>query len=93
MDDKVINERMYDEAELVMFTTSFPCNPRPFVQRLHDLVFAGDGGIITANQVKACLWILNAMAYGQMAKIDMSDEWTRLRQAFNAGDWEYMGGA
>ena len=55
---------------------AFPCNPRPFARALSDLL--ANGYAIDSDECKAVLWILNAQSYGQMARIDLCDEYGRL---------------
>jgi hypothetical protein len=68
---------------MALTSAAFPCNPRPFALRINELC-NGNSGAITSDEAKACLWILNAMAYGQMAEIDMCDEWSRLNKALTS---------
>lgn len=56
----------------------FPCNPIPFATGLADLVRERGTDAIESDDAKKVLWVLMAQAYGQMAVIDMSDEWQRL---------------
>jgi len=60
---------------------SFPCNPIPFATALaaHVREFGTDS--IKDDKAKAILWILMGQAYGQLATIDMSDEWDRLSKS------------
>lgn len=57
-----------------MFDESFPVNPKPFAKALFEF----DSGSITSNDAKRILWVLMAQAYGQLAEIDLHDEWRRL---------------
>ena len=59
---------------------AFPCNPIPFARRIEALVKERGSDAIKSDEVKACLWILNAQAYGQMGEIDLHDEWSRLEK-------------
>lgn len=55
---------------------SFPCNPIPFANRIATLVRErGTDSIRNDQDVKACLWILMAQAYGQYGTIDLDKEW------------------
>ena len=56
----------------------FPCNPIPFAAGLTELVRMEGSDSIQSDEAKAILWILMAQAYGQSAKIDLADEWSRL---------------
>lgn len=58
--------------------TSFPINPIPFSNAISDFVRENGTNSIQSDEAKAILWVLIAMAYGQMASIDLSDEWNRL---------------
>ena len=59
-------------------STSFPCNPIPFANGLAEHVSANGTDSIESDQAKRILWILMAQAYGQIATIDLCDEWRRL---------------
>jgi|TARA_R110000824_G_scaffold25085_3_gene87678 hypothetical protein len=63
-----------------MFSSSFPINPIPFANGVSEMVMNGGTDAIKSNEVKRVLWVLMAQAYGQMATIDLSDEWERLYQ-------------
>ena len=57
---------------------SFPCNPIPFANGLADLVRGRGTDSIKSDDAKRILWVLMGQAYGQLATIDLSDEWDRL---------------
>lgn len=57
---------------------SFPCNPIPFANALADHVREFHTDSIKTDDAKKILWILMGQAYGQMATIDLNDEWDRL---------------
>jgi len=61
-----------------MFSPSFPINPIPFANGISEMVMNGGTDTIESDEVKKVLWVLMAQAYGQMATIDLSDEWSRL---------------
>ena len=65
--------------EAQYWNVSFPCNPIPFANRIATLVRErGTDSIKNDKDVKACLWILMAQAYGQLATIDLGKEWCDL---------------
>ena len=57
---------------------SFPCNPIPFANALSELVRENGTDSIKGRDAKRVLWILMSQAYGQMATIDLSEEWCTL---------------
>lgn len=61
-----------------IFCEAMPCNPIPFARGLAALVSEKGTDAIKSDAAKRILWVLMAQAYGQMAKIDLSDEWSRL---------------
>jgi hypothetical protein len=63
-----------------MFDTSFPVNPIPFANGISELVMNGDTEDIKSDQARAMLWVLMAQSYGQMATVDLSEEWQRLHK-------------
>ena len=64
-----------------MFSPCFPCNPLPFAKGLGDLVRERGTDSIQSDEAKAILWVLIAQAYGQLATIDLYEEWRRLDKA------------
>ena len=64
-----------------MFSSSFPCNPIPFAQGLAELVKSEGTDSIKGDTAKSILWVLMAQAYGQLATVDLCDEWQRLDKA------------
>jgi hypothetical protein len=67
-------DRVYDAIE----DDSFPGNPIPFANGLADHVREHGTDSIRSDDAKRILWILMGQAYGQVAKIDLVDEWNRL---------------
>ena len=61
-----------------MFNSSFPVNPIPFANGISEIVMNEGTDAIQSDEVKKVLWELMAQAYGQMATIDLCDEWSRL---------------
>jgi hypothetical protein len=58
--------------------SAFPCNPIPFANGLAEHVKDHGTDSIKSDQAKRILWILMSQAYGQLATIDLCDEWDRL---------------
>ena len=62
----------------------FPCNSIPFLTRLREILDENktNGLAILPDDAKlkarACMWVLMGQLYGQMATIDLSDEWDSL---------------
>lgn len=59
-------------------SSSFPCNPIPFANGLAELVRERGTDAIRSPDAQKILWILMAQSYGQLAKIDLCDEWDKL---------------
>ncbi len=57
---------------------SFPVNPIPFANGLADHVREHGTDSIKSDDAKRILWILMGQAYGQLAMIDLCEEWDRL---------------
>ena len=57
---------------------SFPCNPIPFANGLAELVRERGTDAIRSPDAQRILWILMAQSYGQLATIDLCDEWSKL---------------
>lgn len=62
---------------------AFPCNPRPFANGINAGCAEHGTDWIRTDQAKRILFILIAQSYGQLARIDLADEWDRL---FGAAD-------
>ena len=62
--------------ERAIFLYALPVNPKPFVRRLGELL--DEGQTILDDDVRAVLWIINMMAFGQIATISMTEEYRRL---------------
>jgi hypothetical protein len=73
------------EPEKAMFLSAFPVNPRPFLHRIQEIINLEGTETIKSDKVKACLWVLNAQAYGQLATIDLCKEWDNLNKTLNGG--------
>jgi hypothetical protein len=74
------------EPEKAMFLSAFPVNPRPFLHRINEVIKLEGTDAIKSDKVKACLWVLNAQAYGQLATIDLCKEWDNLNKTLNGGE-------
>lgn len=69
---------MNDRLQTAMFDNCFPCNPIPFANGLAEHVRKHGADSIKSDEAKRILWVLMAQAYGQLASIDLSSEWSRL---------------
>lgn len=69
---------MKDNVYTAIESESFPCNPIPFANGLADHVRENGSDSIKSDEAKRILWILMGQAYGQLATIDLCDEWDRL---------------
>lgn len=79
-----IEKLLKDPVYTAFDSESFPCNPIPFATALatHVREFGTDS--IKSDDAKRILWILMGQAYGQLATIDMCDEWDRLSKSGGA---------
>ena len=78
--DKPLDNAMEQQAVEAFRSECFPCNPRPFAKVLGEIVAREGTDAIKSDRAKTVLWILMAQAYGQLAVIDMHDEWCRLER-------------
>ncbi len=78
--EKLLKDRVYT----AFADGSFPGNPIPFATALatHVREFGTDS--IKSDDAKKILWILMTQAYGQLATINLSDEWDRLEKTTRA---------
>lgn len=75
-----MTDQQRNNLTTAMFSSSFPINPIPFANGLSEMVMNEGTDAIESNDAKRILWVLMAQAYGQLATIDLSDEWERLYQ-------------
>jgi hypothetical protein len=65
----------------------FPCNSLPFLCRMVAILqenSTNNPGPLSPSpkaDYDACLWIVMGQAHGQMATINLNDEWDRLNKA------------
>ena len=69
--------------EKAMFQLSLPCNPIPFANRIIELIKENGTDFIKSDECKACLFILNSLAYSQLFSIDSITEYTKLNKTLN----------
>ena len=70
--------------EEAFMSKSFPCNSIPFLTRLRELLNESQtNGLAYLEEedklkARACMWILLGQLYGQLATINLSEEWSYL---------------
>lgn len=87
-------ERQYIEDTL--HTESLPVNAKAMLNRLREIMDDGATNHLDcmagANRIKArkVLWLLMTQVYGQLACLDLSDEWSFLNKfpPGEEGKWE-----
>ena len=78
-----------DRAFLV---ETFPCNSIPFLRRLREILDEGktNGLAYLPDDAKlkarACMWVLLGQLYGQMAVIDLGQEYQALCKAVSESE-------
>ena len=72
------NTEQFQRLQSAMFSPAFPCNPLPFLIGLTEHVRENGSDAIETDEAKRVLWVLMAQSYGQLASIDLHDEWIRL---------------
>jgi hypothetical protein len=76
-----------DREERAFLGDCFPCNARPFINRMAEILKEN-----TCNNYpslpaeakldfRACLWIINGQVHGQVATIDQGKEWDELKKS------------
>lgn len=73
---------MIIREDTAMFCEAFPCNPRPFLRQLDKDIERHGTGFIETDEAKRILWVIIALAYGQLATVQLVTEYDRLRRAF-----------
>ena len=71
-------EKEIEVLSRAMFSTSFPCNPLPFLNVLHEGVKKYGTWWIKTDVAKKILYVIIAQAYGQSFKLESLDEYERL---------------
>lgn len=79
MEDPKLTNDIKEHGE-AMFADAFPCNPRPFLRILNLGLEARGTGWIESDEAKRILFVVIALAYGQLATIDLVEEWRRLKE-------------
>ena len=74
--------KIYLQEHLVMFDECLPVNPLPFLLKATDLIREKGTDYVKSDQIKAILWVILAHSYGQLATINLCEEWERLGQVF-----------
>ena len=75
---KNIEQKRLERLTEAMFDTSMPVNPIPFAMGLSDFIKDEGTSAIKGDRARAMLWVLMAQSYGDLATIDLCDEWRRL---------------
>lgn len=73
-----MTDQQRNNLTTAMFSPSFPINPLPFANGILELVKEKGTDAIESDEAKKILWVLMAQSYGQLAKINLCDEWDRL---------------
>lgn len=66
---------------------AFPCNSKPFLERIREILDQANTNSLqslTGEEkiaARACMWVLMGQLYGQMARIDLCDEWDKLHKS------------
>lgn len=66
------NFKTFSEA---LFKNNLPVNPIPFATALSQFVAKNGTDSIRSDEAKRILWILMAQAYGELANINLPEEW------------------
>jgi len=78
---------MLEDRAFLMET--FPCNSIPFLRRLREILDESKTNSFqllpddAKLKARACMWVLMGQLYGQMATIDLGQEWQALRKAID----------
>lgn len=71
------------DEHLAMFSDALPVNPLPFLFKIIEIVREKGTDHIKSDEAKAMLWVVMAQSFGQLATIDLCEEWERLKKIFN----------
>jgi hypothetical protein len=75
-----------DRRDTAMFESSLPCNSRPFVRRLDEILEANDTTSPDSlpreelAKYKANLWLVITHTYGQLFRLDSMDMYEEIGQ-------------
>lgn len=72
-----------DERDTAFLSNKLPSNPRPFINRLYEIMFnsMNDHSFIKSKEFRSNLWIILTTIYGQ-TEIDIEHEWLKLKEEF-----------
>ncbi len=75
-----------DRRDTAMFESALPCNSRPFVRRLDEILEANDTTSPDSlpkeelAKYKANLWLVMSHCFGQLFRVDSMDLYTELQE-------------
>lgn len=81
---------MDNREERAFLSDCFPCNARPFLARMVDILKQNNCNNFPSlpkeaqMDFRACLWIINGQVHGQLAAIDQTKEWDVLKKELGA---------
>ena len=75
---KRMNDKTLDNLTNAMFDPSFPCNPLSFLIGLTEYVRENWSDSIKDSNAQKMLWVVIAQSYGQLANVDLMNEYTKL---------------
>lgn len=79
---------MPEKTEHAFRSGTFPCNSKPFINRLSGIIDQANTNSLMSLEgeektaARGCLWILMSQLYGQMATIDLTEEWSYLNKTY-----------
>lgn len=82
------------EIEDCIFDNNLPVNTIAMLNRLEELLKENETNSLLSEsckmdaRIKRLFWLLNSQVYGQVATIDMYNEWSKLHREFKENNKE-----
>ena len=73
--------------DTAFMSNAMPCNPLPFLNRMHQIVKENGTDATITPQFRANLLIVMQQTFGQLANIDLCELWNDLNKDYQIGQF------
>jgi hypothetical protein len=80
-----LNNVTTTREDTAFMSPAMPCNPLPFLNRMHEIIKENGTNYTSSLQFKANLLIVMQQTFGQIATIDICDLWQELNTDYKIG--------
>jgi hypothetical protein len=82
---KTLNNVTTNREDTAFMSNAMPCNPLPFLNRMHEIIKDNGTDYTSSLQFKANLLVVMQQTFGQLATIDLCDLWQELNTDYKIG--------